>query len=99
MLTGEIIQSVSIVTTTANPMMEKIHNLKKRMPVILPRDRENEWINPNLSDESVNSLLIPFPEELMEGYTVSRKIVGKNPDPSDPLLIEKVEYPQAFKLF
>ncbi|WP_419033682.1 SOS response-associated peptidase, partial [Dysgonomonas gadei] len=37
--TGEIHHSFSIITTDANPLMEYIHNTKKRMPVILsPED-------------------------------------------------------------
>ena len=42
---GEIIRSCSIITTEANPLMAKIHNTKKRMPVILERELENEWIS------------------------------------------------------
>jgi len=97
--TGEVIQTFSILTTTANPLMEKIHNLKKRMPVILPCGREEEWIDPSSSKEIVNELLKPFPESLLEAYTVSRKISEKRTDPFDKSLIEKVEYHQDLKLF
>jgi putative SOS response-associated peptidase YedK len=98
-VTGEIIQTFSIITTTANPMMEKIHNLKKRMPVILSKDKEEEWINPMSSKDSITSILKPFPENLLEAYTVSRKIALKNPGIYDPGLIEKVDYTQNQKLF
>jgi len=43
--TGEIVKSYTIVTTEANELMSEIHNSKKRMPVILSRENENEWIN------------------------------------------------------
>lgn len=43
--TGEIINSYSIITTTADKFMAEIHNSKKRMPVILPISLENEWLN------------------------------------------------------
>ncbi len=43
--TGEIIKSYSIVTTEANELMSKIHNTKKRMPVVLSRENEFDWIN------------------------------------------------------
>lgn len=45
--TGEIIKSYSIVTTEANELMSKIHNTKKRMPVVLSRQNENDWLNGN----------------------------------------------------
>ena len=43
--TGEIVKSYTIVTTKANELMSEIHNSKKRMPVILSRENENEWIS------------------------------------------------------
>lgn len=43
--TGEIIKTYSIVTTAANELMRKIHNSKQRMPVILNRGNEQEWLN------------------------------------------------------
>ncbi len=43
--TGEIINSYSIVTTEANELMSKIHNSKKRMPVILNKKNEINWLN------------------------------------------------------
>ena len=43
--TGEIINSYSIVTTQANKLMSKIHNTKKRMPVILTKENEYNWLN------------------------------------------------------
>ena len=40
-----IVKSFTIVTSEANELMSEIHNSKKRMPVILSRENENEWIN------------------------------------------------------
>lgn len=42
--TGEIIDSYSILTTEANPLMAEIHNIKKRMPVILRQEDELKWL-------------------------------------------------------
>lgn len=43
--TGEIINTYTILTTEANELMSKIHNTKKRMPVILSADNELNWLN------------------------------------------------------
>ena len=43
--TGEIVKSYTIITTEADQLMSEIHNSKKRMPVILTRENENEWMN------------------------------------------------------
>ncbi|MCX6230318.1 MAG: SOS response-associated peptidase [Bacteroidetes bacterium] len=42
--TGEIINTYTILTTEANDLMRRIHNSKKRMPVILTADNETEWL-------------------------------------------------------
>ena len=42
--TGEIVNSYSIVTTKANEFMAEIHNSKKRMPIILTEENENDWL-------------------------------------------------------
>ena len=43
--TGEIIKTYTIITTEANELMSKIHNSKKRMPLILNREDEINWLN------------------------------------------------------
>ena len=66
---GEIIRSFTIITTTPNSLVEKIHD---RMPVILLRDDEQRWIDPG-QDLSLSGLLKPFPAEMME-FSMMEKI-------------------------
>ena len=44
-MSGEIKNTYTIVTTIANPLMAEIHNIKKRMPVILHPNDEEKWLN------------------------------------------------------
>lgn len=37
--------TLSIITTTANPLMAEIHNIKKRMPVILDSTSRQAWLS------------------------------------------------------
>jgi putative SOS response-associated peptidase YedK len=62
--TGETIDTFTVITTRANPMMEEIHNLKKRMPVILAPDTEKKWLDLNI-DPIKDNLFEPYPQELM----------------------------------
>ena len=60
--TGELIKSVSIITQAANEMMSKIHNIKKRQPVILHEENRKNWFDSGLDfqkilDESFNFIL------------------------------------------
>jgi len=68
--TGDSINTFTVITTSANPMMAKIHNIKKRMPVILPSDIERTWLNNEISSSDLQRLLIPFDESLMEARRV-----------------------------
>lgn len=42
--TGEVLQTYTILTTEANELMSEIHNTKKRMPIILNRHDEQDWL-------------------------------------------------------
>lgn len=46
-MTGIAYNSFSIVTTQANEQMNYIHNHKGRMPVMLKKGDEQEWLNTN----------------------------------------------------
>jgi putative SOS response-associated peptidase YedK len=46
---GEMKNTFSIITTRANALLEKIHNTKKRMPVIIQQEREREWLKKDLT--------------------------------------------------
>ena len=89
--TGELISSFSVLTTRANPLLEKIHNRKKRMPVIIPYGKEDEWIGFNINPDSLSE---PFPQEEMEAWTVSRLLTRRDQSPDDPDLVSPFFYPE-----
>lgn len=63
--TGEVLDTFTVITTRANPMMEEIHNLKKRMPVVLSNHNEQLWLDLK-TDPLKAGIFEPFPEELMQ---------------------------------
>ncbi len=75
--------TVSVVTTKANDLMTQIHNNPKikepRMPLILPKELEAEWLKPRDANEKelLQDLLKPFPKELLKVKTVM-PLKGKN---------------------
>lgn len=68
----------TVLTTTANTLMEYVHNNKKRMPVIIPREFEKNWLNRNLSKDDVLALCQPYKNESMKAHTISKLITTKN---------------------
>lgn len=89
---GEIINTFSILTTDANPLLEKIHNTKKRMPVILPKDKELSWINGDLSNEDFSILTKPFDDRLMDAFTISKLITSRSLDRNISAVREPYSY-------
>lgn len=62
-----VLETFSILTTDANPLMARIHNSKKRMPVILPTDEmEDEWLTEGLAINRIGLLLTAINDELMD---------------------------------
>jgi len=97
---GELLNTFSIVTTTANPMMARIHNNPKlpepRMPLILPGDYADEWLKPVNSDSDkqvIQSLIKPFDEAKLDSYTV-RSLRGKNALGNIPEANKRYPYPE-----
>jgi putative SOS response-associated peptidase YedK len=92
--TGEIINTFSIITTEANPLLAKIHNVKLRMPLILPKEIERDWLNPNLSENEIIELMKPFDENEMEAHTISKLLTNRNENPDKSEVQEPFEYPE-----
>jgi putative SOS response-associated peptidase YedK len=67
---GRPINSFSIITTTPNNLMEKLHN---RMPVILKPENESAWLQ-EADAEKLKTLLVPFDSDNMAAYPISTKI-------------------------
>ena len=84
----------SILTTAANPLMEQVHNQKKRMPVILPMEAEETWLDPSLTKEQVLALCVPYPADDMVSWTVSRDLTRRDRDPNTPEASVRVAYPE-----
>ena len=81
---GEVLRSYTVITTEPNELMAELHN---RMPVILHRDDEEEWLDPDVTEpRQVERLLRPYPAEEMEAVPVSRAVNNVRND--GPQLIE-----------
>lgn len=63
--------SFSIVTVPANPLVARVHD---RMPAVLPRDGEAEWLDPKTPPERLRELLLPHPSERLEARRVSERV-------------------------
>ena len=97
--TGEITKTCTIITTAASPLMEKIHNTKFRMPVILRREMEQEWISGETPLLKRKHLLVPVEDSYLEAHTVAPNLMSAVADPSDPGIIKPYNYEITGSLF
>ena len=91
---GEWQQSCSVITTAANNLMERIHNNKKRMPVILNRNSERAWIDPGISAKEAVKHLCPVDESEMKAHTISKLISKRGVNKNVPELVTPYSYEQ-----
>ena len=77
----ETVRSCTIVTTQANELLRPIH---ERMPVILPRELEEFWLDGDVTDSAaLTDILVPYPDDAMDYYEVSplvNKATNDGPD-------------------
>ena len=92
---GKEIRSYTIITTIPNTIVAKYHD---RMPVILQKEDEDIWLNPNIIEASqLHPLLKPFPNEKMEEWQVGAE--ARNPINDYPEVIEPVKSSRQGTLF
>jgi len=71
--TGEYVESFAIVTTSANPLMEQVHNSKKRMPTILDEELAYEWLFGELDEARISAIAkTQFPANRMEACSIAK---------------------------
>jgi len=69
---GEPLESCCIVTTQAAPELARVHD---RMPVIIPTQRHDEWLDPgNDAAGAMDGLLVPWARGGLEARPVSRRV-------------------------
>ncbi len=78
--------SFTIVTTTPNPLMAKLHH---RMPVILPERAWARWLDPDpVTPGALAGMFEPYPADEMEAFAVSTRV--NSPANDGPQLIQPV---------
>lgn len=68
--TGIIYNTCTILTQEANPFMAEIHNTKKRQPIILPKELEQEWL---AKDCDAIEIANSCKDVVLQSHTISRE--------------------------
>jgi putative SOS response-associated peptidase YedK len=65
------IESCTIITTDAGDAVSAIHD---RMPVILPPEEYDRWLDPHADPQELTGLLLPYPLDDLTARAVSRTV-------------------------
>jgi putative SOS response-associated peptidase YedK len=81
---GGVIESCTLITMPANPLLKQIHNAQQRMPAILRRGDHEAWLQGDQS--AARAALIEYPADAMVAWPVSTRV--NSPRNEGPALIE-----------
>ncbi|MAP54941.1 SOS response-associated peptidase [Altibacter sp.] len=102
---GGVTLSFSIVTTSGNSLLSRIHNNPKlkgsRMPVILLEEEEDEWLQPiqdELDKERIENLIRDYPEGKLKAHPVAR-LRGKEYAGNVEGIADEIIYPELKSQF
>lgn len=84
---GESVPTVTILTTEPNELLAPIHD---RMPVILPRNKERQWLH--LGPDERTSMCTPLTDSTLRADAISTRV--NSPQNDDPGVIEPIDDPQ-----
>lgn len=91
---GTSFRTFSIITTAANASMEKIHNIKKRMPLILDEHQIEKWLDPTTPAQHLRNLMVPCDDSLLKAHTVSRQLHHLPQNQQTTAIFNPVIYPE-----
>ena len=84
---GEELETAAIVTTHANRTLAAIH---ERMPVIVPEEAFDLWLNcAEVDAKTAEALIQPAPDNLLEAYEISTAVnrtANDNPKLLEPIV-------------
>ena len=81
----------SIITTPANKLLAQVHNTKKRMPLILPPELENRWLD-DLEAKEIEALLNPLQGGKLFAYPIKFGVSKKMFDKAGNKVFERYDY-------
>lgn len=86
------LRSTTVITGEPNELVARLHD---RMPVILPEEAWDTWLDRDNEDvDALMELLVPYPAELMEAYPVETLVNSVQND--GPELIAPLEGHELF---
>ncbi len=95
----QILETFSIVTTTALGICAQVHNTKERMPFLLSKEYSSLWLDRDLKYSQIRGTIQPQWKEL-KAHPVSNLVTDRNRDKNVPQVMDEVQGPpEQMELF
>lgn len=93
--TGEVRYTYTMLTQPGNDLMAKIHNSKMRMPCLLTKKQEMDYLNQALQPKEVLELLAEqYASSALSAYPISKQITSRTEPTDVPAVLEPYAYPE-----
>jgi putative SOS response-associated peptidase YedK len=89
----ENVVSFSILTQEASPLFARIHNQKKRQPILLNNELCRKWLRSDLPQDEIKSILVSkYEDAKLEYHAVSKDLFQPKVNSDVSTILEKVDY-------
>ncbi|MGJ5641490.1 SOS response-associated peptidase [Formosa sp. S-31] len=83
----------AIITKQASPLLAKVHNVKKRQPLILDTENINNWLDSTISDsEILETINFEYPESMIKIHSVSKDLFSPKVNSNVKTIVNEVKY-------
>lgn len=83
----------SILTKQASPLFAKIHNKRKRQPILLNEEFTTQWLDNELRENQINEFIDhPYPDQHLETYPVSKALFSPRENSNNESILQKELY-------
>jgi putative SOS response-associated peptidase YedK len=93
---GRTILSCALLTAEPNEFIKPIHD---RMPVILPKESWETWLDTKSNYATLNKLYTPYPSQKMKMYTVSNEVNSVRNSSKECILESRIQGIRQGSLF
>ena len=90
----ENLVTFSIITKKASPLFEKIHNLKKRQPLLFDQETAEKWLQTQDQSAVDNFLNFQYNDDQLETYPVSKALFSPKEESNHKDIIREESYPE-----
>ena len=90
--TGEMWHTFTLLTVPAGPLLARIHNTRRRMPLILSPQTGREWLETGTHGTGRPEKMALLPEEKLAFHPLAPGLKKAAADPRNPALVRPWDY-------